>query len=132
MNKIAFLGLGAMGLRMAANLVNAGHSVTVWNRDPAKAAPRAALGAGIAGTPKAAAGGAEIVIAMVRDDEASRRVWLDPETGALGWLGRHAIAVESSTLSVGWVKALAAAAGERGISFLDAPVVGSRPQAEAA
>jgi 3-hydroxyisobutyrate dehydrogenase len=132
MAKIAFVGLGAMGSRMAGNLLKAGHTVTVWNRDPSKATPLAALGAVIAGTPKATVPGAEIVIAMVRDDEASQRVWLDPESGALGGLGRQAIAIESSTLTVGWVKMLSAAAAARGVSFLDAPVVGSRPQAEAA
>src|SRR5579864_5429565 len=132
MAKIAFLGLGAMGSRMAGNLLKAGHAVTVWNRDPSKVTPLAALGAVIAGTPKAAVPGAEIVIAMVRDDGASQRVWLDPESGALGGVGRQAIAIESSTLTVGWVKTLSAAAAGRGVSFLDAPVVGSRPQAEAA
>lgn len=132
MAKIAILGMGAMGSRMAGNLRRAGHTVTVWNRDSSKVTPLVALGAVIAGTPKAAVSGAEIVIAMVRDDEASRQVWLDSESGALGGVDRQAIAIESSTLSLGWIKALSAAAAARGVSFLDAPVVGSRPQAEAA
>ena len=132
MAKIAILGMGAMGSRMAGNLRRAGHTVTVWNRDSSKVTPLVALGAVIAGTPKAAVSGAEIVIAMVRDDEASRQVWLDSESGAFGGVDRQAIAIESSTLSVGWIKTLSAAAAARGVSFLDAPVVGSRPQAEAA
>jgi 3-hydroxyisobutyrate dehydrogenase len=89
-----------MGSRMAGNLIKAGHQLTVWNRDASKATPLAALGAAIAGTPKAAATGAEIVIAMVRDDGASRRVWLDAETGALAAMGRQAIAIDCSTLTV--------------------------------
>ena len=131
MTKIAFLGLGAMGSRMAANLIKAGHALTVWNRDAAKAEPLAALGAKVAGTPAEAAAGAEIAIAMLRDDEASRRVWLDPGTGALAALPEGAIVIESSTLTVDWARELAAAAQSRGLLTLDAPVAGSRPQAEA-
>ena len=56
MANVAFLGLGAMGARMAANLIGAGHSLTVWNRDVAKAAPLARAGARVAATPREAAG----------------------------------------------------------------------------
>lgn len=131
MTRIAFLGLGAMGSRMAANLMEAGHSVTVWNRDRSKAEALATRGAAIAGTPKAAASCAEMVIAMVRDDEASRDIWLDPATGALAGMSPRTIAIECSTLTVAWVRALGAEAERRGIAFLDAPLAGSRPQAEA-
>ena len=92
MANVAFLGLGAMGARMAANLIGAGHSLTVWNRDVAKAAPLARAGARVAATPREAAGGADFVIAMLRDDEASRVVWTDPQTGALaGMMGLNPI-----------------------------------------
>lgn len=131
MSKIAFLGLGAMGGRMAANLIKAGHQLTVWNRDATKAGPLGTLGASIAGSPKAAAAGADVVIAMVRDDDASRRVWLDPDTGALAGMSARAIAIECSTLTVAWARTLASEAQARGIAFLDAPVAGSRPQADA-
>lgn len=131
MARIAFLGLGAMGSRMAANLIEAGNDLTVWNRDPAKMEPLALLGAGVARTPREAAQGAEVVIAMVRDDEASRAVWTDPETGALASMSGNALAVECSTLSLEWTRTLAAACGEAGIDFVDAPLAGSRPQAEA-
>jgi 3-hydroxyisobutyrate dehydrogenase-like beta-hydroxyacid dehydrogenase len=131
MTQIAFLGLGAMGSRMAANLIDAGFAVTVWNRDASKAEPLAAKGARIAGAPRAAAIGADIVFAMVRDDDASARVWLDPETGALTAMRAGAIAVESSTLTLAHTQRLAQAAAQFGVSFLDAPVAGSRPQAEA-
>lgn len=128
---IAFLGLGAMGSRMAARLIGAGFAVTVWNRSPDRARPLADLGATVSATPRRAAEGAGIVLSMVRDDEASRMVWLDAETGALGGMARGAIAVECSTLTVAHVRILATEAAKAGIRFLDAPVAGSRPQAEA-
>jgi 3-hydroxyisobutyrate dehydrogenase-like beta-hydroxyacid dehydrogenase len=131
MTKIAFMGLGAMGSRMAANLLDAGFDLTVWNRDAAKAEPLADKGAKIAGTPRAAALGADIAIAMVRDDDASARVWLDLETGALSGLAPGALAIESSTLTLAMTHRLADAARSQGVAFLDAPVAGSRPQAEA-
>lgn len=130
MATIAFLGLGAMGSRMAAHLIAAGHTVRIWNRSPEKAAPLLQAGAEWSETPAKAAAGADSVLAMVRDDIASRAVWLDPITGALSAMTPQATAVECSTLSLPWVKTLAAAATSRGINFLDAPVVGSRPQAD--
>ena len=131
MSRITVLGLGAMGSRMAANLIKAGHSVTVWNRTPAAAAPLIAQGALLETTPRSAATAADIVIAMLRDDRASRSVWLDPETGALGSMPAGSLAIESSTLTVAWVKELAREVAARGGAFLDAPVAGSRPQAAA-
>lgn len=131
MSRIAFLGLGAMGSRMAQNLIDAGHTVVVWNRDPAKARPLGDRGALVAGSPRAAAVGADAVIAMVHDDIASRSVWLDAEHGALGAMPKNAVALDCSTLTLDWVNELADAAAARGIAFLDAPVAGSRPQAEA-
>lgn len=131
MNRIAFLGLGAMGSRMAANLVAAGFDVAVWNRDPAKVAPLTEKGARAAASPRAAAQGAGLVFSMVRDDDASRAVWLDVDAGALAGMGPDAVAIESSTLSLGWTRALASTVRAHGRRFLDAPVAGSRPQAEA-
>ena len=127
---IAFLGLGAMGSRMAARLLAAGHTLTVWNRSPAPAQALAGQGARLAATPAEAVADAAVAIAMVRDDEASRRVWLAPD-GALAALPPGAVGVESSTLSPAWVGELAGAFAARGIGFLDSPVAGSRPQAEA-
>lgn len=131
MANIAVLGTGAMGSRMAANLLKAGHSLTVWNRTPAALEPLLALGATAAATPKEAATGAEFVIAMVRDDDASRQVWLDAETGALAGMNADAVAIESSTLTPGWVRELGAALAGSGVALLEAPVSGSRPAAEA-
>ncbi|NET38463.1 MAG: NAD(P)-dependent oxidoreductase [Cyanothece sp. SIO1E1] len=131
MNKIAVLGLGAMGSRIAMNLIAAGYDVTVWNRSPAPAEALAAKGATLATSPKLAAEQADVVMSMVADNDASRYVWLNPETGAALGLRQDAIAIASSTLTVDWTKALAAEIERRGAKFLDAPVVGSRPQAEA-
>jgi 3-hydroxyisobutyrate dehydrogenase len=130
--KISILGLGAMGSRMATNLIKAGHQVTVWNRSPQAARALTDAGARSAQTPKEAASDADFVIAMVRDNDASRQVWLDPDTGALEGLSAGAIAIESSTLTAEWIRELGAQMAERGRSLLEAPVVGSTPQAEAA
>jgi 3-hydroxyisobutyrate dehydrogenase len=132
MQHIAFLGLGAMGVRMATHLVKAGYPVTVWNRDPAKAAPLLQQGAMLAATPRAAVESAAVVISMVTDDTAARSVWLDAQTGAVGALQANAIAIECSTVTPVWVRQLAESVQSRGAQLLDAPVVGSRPQAEAA
>ena len=127
---IAFLGLGIMGSGMARRLLGAGFPVTVYNRNCDKAAPLAAAGARIAASPREAAAGAKVVIAMVADDAASRGLWLG-EQGALAGAARGTVLVESSTLTVGWVKELAAAAAAGGFEFLDAPVTGSKMQAAA-
>lgn len=132
MTNIAVLGLGAMGSRMATNLIKAGHNVTVWNRSPAAAQPLVTLGAHQASTPKEAALGADFVMAMVRDDQASRQVWLDPDCGALAGMRAGAVAIESSTLTPNWIRELGNRASEQSVALLEAPVSGSTPQAESA
>jgi 3-hydroxyisobutyrate dehydrogenase len=131
MNRIAVLGLGAMGSRVAQNLLQSGYHVVVYNRTADKATSLVQQGALYAATPKEAAAQADVVISMVTDDEGSRSIWLDPEIGAAAGLRNDSIAIESSTLSLVWTKELAAAIESQGVAFLDAPVVGSRPQAEA-
>ncbi len=132
MSTSAFLGRGAMGSRMAANLIAAGHDLVVWNRTGAVATDFAAEhGATAAGTPSGAAEQADVVISMVADDAAARSVWLDPVDGALGAMRDGAIAIESSTLTPDATRQLAAEAAEAGVTFVEAPVVGSRPQADA-
>ncbi|MEM7137730.1 MAG: NAD(P)-dependent oxidoreductase [Myxococcota bacterium] len=131
MATVAILGLGAMGSRMAIRLVEAGHDLRVYNRSPNRADALAARGATVATSPRHAAHGADLVISVVTDDHASRDIWLHTETGALPSLGPEAVAVESSTLTPTWVRELANQMADRGVPFLDAPVVGSRPQAEA-
>lgn len=125
---VALLGLGTMGRGMAANLLKAGFPLTVWNRTRAKAEPFAAQGARIAGTPAEAAKGAQLVIAILADDNASREAWMGKD-GALAAAEPGAILVDSSTASPAWIAQLAAAAKARGLELLDAPVTGSRVQA---
>lgn len=127
--KVAVLGLGIMGAGMARQLVAKKFDVTVWNRDADKAAALASAGARVAATPAMAAAGADVVLAMLAHDEASRAVWLGAE-GALAAMRKDAVAIESSTLTVDWIRELATAAQARGIAFLDAPVTGSKAQAE--
>src|ERR1700761_2079205 len=114
---ITLLGLGAMGARMAANLIKADHALTVWNRTPEAAAALVQLGAKQAPTPRQATEGADFVFAMLRDDEASRDVWLSPHHGAMEGLEKGAIAIESSTLTPGWVRELGAAVATRGAAL---------------
>ncbi|KAF1018706.1 MAG: 2-hydroxy-3-oxopropionate reductase [Pseudomonas sp.] len=132
MATIAVLGLGAMGSRMALNLLRAGHAVTVWNRSAKAAEALVAAGAVLAATPREAASGAQLVLSMVRDDAASRDVWLNPEFGAAAGMSSACLAVESSTLSHAWIVELGQALNAKGLQLIDAPVSGSRPQAEAA
>jgi 3-hydroxyisobutyrate dehydrogenase len=118
-----------MGSGMARRLLDAGFALRVYNRTAARAAALGAAGAFVAATARDAAGGADTVISMLADDAASRAAWTGEE-GALAGVRRGAVLVESSTLSVGWVKELAAQAESQGCKLLDAPVTGSKPQAE--
>lgn len=127
---VALLGLGTMGHGMAVNLLKAGIPLTVYNRTRSRADPLAALGATVADTPAQAAKTAGIVIAMLADDDASRAAWLGAD-GALGAMEPGSIVVECSTLSPSWIAELQAAARDRGLHMVEAPVTGSRPQAEA-
>jgi 3-hydroxyisobutyrate dehydrogenase len=131
MQTVAIIGLGEMGSRIAQNLLNAGCAVVVHNRTVEKARSLIEQGAIFAASPRAAAEQSEVVISMVTHDQASRQVWLATETGAIWGLTPNTIAIELSTLTVEWIRELAAAISHQGAGFLDAPVVGSRPQAEA-
>lgn len=132
MANITLIGLGAMGSRMAMNLLKAGHVLTVWNHTPAAANQLLSAGAKIASTPRAAVANADVVLSMVRDDDASRSVWLDANTGALAGMQPHAVAIESSTLTPGWIKSLAEEMKHCNQAFVEAPVSGLRPRADSA
>jgi len=122
------MGLGIMGSGMAGRLLSAEFPLTVYNRNRDKVAPFASSGATVAASPREAAPGAQIIISMVADDAASRGVWLG-EKGALAGASRGAVLIECSTLSVNWIKELAAAAAQHGCELLDAPVTGTKPHA---
>jgi 3-hydroxyisobutyrate dehydrogenase len=127
---VAILGLGTMGAGMAANLLKAGFSLNVYNRTSAKAQALIGAGARFASTPAEAAKDASVIISMLADDAASREVWLGQD-GALGAAKEGAILVESSTVSPAWIAEFAKMAEQHRVNLLDAPVTGSRMQAEA-
>ncbi len=127
---VAILGLGTMGAGMAANLLKAGFALSVYNRTTAKARALTDSGARLAATPAEAVKGASVIISMLSDDTASREVWLGKD-GALKAAEKAAILIESSTVSPAWIFELAGVATQRGLDLLDAPVTGSRMQAEA-
>ncbi len=127
---IAFLGLGAMGSRMARHLINSDHTVTLWNRSTAATLEFLDSSATVAASPEQAVAEADVVFCMVRDDTASRDVWLSRYGGALAAMKTTAIGVECSTLSVPYVRELGEAFAAQGKAFLEAPLAGSRPQAE--
>ena len=124
--KTASLGLGAMGVRMSARILEKGHELTVWNRTRERA--DALDGVRVAATPTEAVAGAEIVISCLTDDDAARAVWLGDD-GAAAAMDAGAIAVEASTVTPAWIAELAPKVGG---TLIEGPVVGSRPQADAA
>ncbi len=127
---IAFLGLGSMGSGIAANLVKAGHDVTVWNRSAAKTAPLVEAGATAAKTPVEAASDAAIVFTMLADDAAVLGV-LGGDNGLLAGMPGGTLHVSLSTISVATADRLASAHKDHGQRYVSAPVFG-RPEAAAA
>jgi 3-hydroxyisobutyrate dehydrogenase len=130
MTDVAFVGLGAMGSRMAMNLHGAGFALRVWNRDRAKGRALADAGARLADSPADAAKGASFVLSMVADDVATRDVMLGA-TGIIASADPHAVIIDASTNTPGTAREMARAAATRGLHYLDAPVLGSLPQAQA-
>ena len=136
MSKIAFLGLGAMGSRMVKHLIHA-HEVTVWNRTMSDEVSESwqALGAKVSKTVAIAVQDADFVICMVRDNEASQMVWLGDELkglkGALSSMPQSCLGIECSTLSKSWFNELKNHFLKQNKTLIDAPLAGSRPQAEA-
>jgi 3-hydroxyisobutyrate dehydrogenase len=130
MSTIAFIGLGAMGSRMATNLLSAGHSLRVFNRSKEKAKPFADQGAVVCGSPAEAAKGAEFVCSIVSDDVATREVMLGA-SGVIGAAAPGTIVLDSSTNTPAMAREVAQAATAKGVIYLDAPVSGSLAQAQA-
>jgi len=127
--KVGFVGLGHMGSGIAANLLKAGHDVTVYNRTRAKAEALASEGAKIAVTPSDACTG-EAVFTMLADDKAVEAV-VYGDGGLLATLNKGAVHISSSTISVALSKRLAEDHGKKGQLYVAAPVFG-RPEAAAA
>lgn len=129
MKKIGFIGLGVMGMGMAANLLRKGFEVVVYNRTPGKAESLLALGASELESPADVARAAQIVITMISNDAAIREVYFG-ENGIFAGARAGITLIDSSTISPTLAKELAAAADTIGSVFLDAPVTGSKPAAE--
>ena len=128
--KTAFIGLGVMGYPMAGYLVKGGHDTVVYNRTTAKAQQWVAeFGGSSAATPRAAAAGADIVFACVGNDDDVREVLLGDD-GALAGLTAGATLVDHTTASATIAREVHAAAAEKGVGFLDAPVSGGQAGAE--
>ncbi len=128
--KVAFIGLGVMGYPMAGYLAKAGHDVTVFNRTATKAGKWVAeFGGQSADTPRAAAAGAGFVFACVGNDDDVRAVLLGPD-GALAGCAAGAVIVDHTTASAEVARAVAAAAGDKEVGFLDAPLSGGQAGAE--
>ena len=128
--RAAFLGLGVMGYPMAGHLARAGHAVTVYNRTAAKAAAwQAEYGGRSAATPAAAAKDAEFVFACVGNDDDLRSVVLGDD-GAFAGMSHGAVFVDHTTASAAVARELAAAARQRGLQFIDAPVSGGQAGAQ--
>jgi 3-hydroxyisobutyrate dehydrogenase-like beta-hydroxyacid dehydrogenase len=126
---VAVVGLGAMGSRVARRLLEAGHELVVWNRTAEKAEPLVEAGAVAAATPAEAAARAEAVLTMVADPAALREV-TEGEDGVAAGVREGATVIEMSTVGPDAVRRLASVLGERA-GLLDAPVLGSRSEAEA-
>ena len=116
--KVGFIGIGQMGAGMAANLLKAGHTVTVYNRNPEKTKPLAGKGASVAAKPSEACHG-DAVFTMLTDDEAVTSIVLGKE-GIVESLAGGAVHISSSTISVALAERLAEAHARRGQLFVSA------------
>jgi 3-hydroxyisobutyrate dehydrogenase-like beta-hydroxyacid dehydrogenase len=127
--KIGFMGLGIMGTPMAANLLKAGFPVMVYNRSPEKAEPLVKLGAGLASNPKSLAKAADVIIAMVTGPEALGHLLWGPD-GAGGAFNHSKVFINMSSVSPGYTRDLARELALTGVTFIDAPVSGTKKPAE--
>ncbi len=127
--KVGFMGLGIMGTPMAANLLKAGYPVMVYNRSPEKAEPLMKQGATLAASPKALAQAAEVVIVMVTGPEAIGDLLWGPD-GAGGAFNHSKVFINMSSVSPRYTRELAQELEPSGVTFIDAPVSGTKKPAE--
>ncbi|MEY4883237.1 MAG: hypothetical protein RIS34_1091 [Pseudomonadota bacterium] len=132
--RVAFLGLGVMGYPMAGHLARAGHQVTAYNRNATKSIAWCADFTGAialkhAPTPREAASAADLVFCCVGNDADLRSVTLGPD-GAFAGMQRGAIFVDHTTASADVARELSAAAKNKGLAFVDAPVSGGQAGAQ--
>jgi 3-hydroxyisobutyrate dehydrogenase-like beta-hydroxyacid dehydrogenase len=126
---VGFMGLGAMGSPMAANILRAEYPLTVYNRSSAKTAPLAERGARVASGPRELVQASEVIIAMVTDSQAlDALLW--GTGGAAAALDQSKIFINMSTVSPRYTRDLSERLAPSGVTFIDAPVSGSRKPAE--
>lgn len=126
--KIAFLGIGLMGRHQAQHLIDAGNSVTVWNRTRAKA--EALRGAHVADTPRDAATNAEIIIVMLENGPIVEQVLFDGPNAASHGMADGALFIDMSSIKPVEAQDHAARLAGRGMAYVDAPVSGGTAGAE--
>jgi 3-hydroxyisobutyrate dehydrogenase len=124
---VAVLGAGGtMGRPMARNIVRAGISVRAWNRSRKKAEPLGADGVAVCESPEAAADGADVLLTMLADTDAV----IESASGALERLGQDGLWLQMSTIGEAGTEQCLELARERGVGFVDAPVLGTKQPAE--
>jgi len=125
--KVGLIGLGLMGQPMGMNLLQAGNSLTVWNRTASRANELVAMEAKLAMSPKEVAAASDVLLTMVSDPRALESVLWGPDgkdSGALAGLKAGSTYIDSSTVSPALARKIAAACADRKVRFLDAPVTG--------
>jgi 3-hydroxyisobutyrate dehydrogenase-like beta-hydroxyacid dehydrogenase len=129
--RIAFLGIGMMGLPMARRLCEVGHEVHVWNRSRDKAAPLATHGAVVHGAARDAVAGAEMTVSMLADGPTTAEVLFDPERGAATAMRAGSLVVDMASIRPAEARDHAARLAALGVAHVDAPVSGGTLGAEA-
>jgi 3-hydroxyisobutyrate dehydrogenase-like beta-hydroxyacid dehydrogenase len=127
--KVGFMGLGIMGHAMAANIMKAGYPLTVYNRTAEKAEPLVRQGAGLASHPRGLAQAADVIIAMVTGPEAIYGLLWGPE-GAAEAFAPGKVFINMSSVAPSFTRELAKQLGPTGVTFIDAPVSGTKKPAE--
>lgn len=128
MKTIGFIGLGIMGKPMSLNLIKAGYSLVVMDRNPEAVKELQAAGAKAAASPKEVAGQADAVITMLPNSPQVKEVVLG-ENGVIEGIKAGAVVIDMSSIAPLVSREVAAALAKRGIPFLDAPVSGGQPKA---
>jgi 3-hydroxyisobutyrate dehydrogenase len=126
---VAILGTGIMGGPMARNIAAAGIDTRAWNRTREKAEPLAEEGIEVTTTPAEAAAGADTVITMLAHGDAVRDV-MAGDGGALASMGEAAVWLQMSTIGIAANDEMVSLAAEAGVTFVDAPVLGTKQPAE--
>jgi 3-hydroxyisobutyrate dehydrogenase-like beta-hydroxyacid dehydrogenase len=124
--KIGFIGIGSMGQPMATRLIEAGHSLIIWNRTKSKTENLVSRGAKLADNPAGVASQADVIITMVTDGASLKSVALS-EDGVLAGASSGKIYIDMSTVDPASSLAVAEAAAKKGVRYLRAPVLGSIP-----